>query len=410
VQVVVGDWDVSAWSAGAWTALAAWIVVAMAIAALLYAGRQLRWAKRRSGELLVPRVTMYMESSVGDRRLIDIVVKNFGQTSAYDIRFDLFSAASTPGYGNVDDDEPAGIAGLNVPAEIPFLAPSQEFRSGWDVPDRRRLEGPVKFRVEGSVTYYDRREETARRTGERRRHQTRVVLDTSILHPVARLELLSTHDLARQEKQKLELLRGVVTYLQHTTKETREDVLRAEINRMSEAAQMSQDRHHRPDAVTSAESAAQRGESARAGDELDTEVLVKVIDRRLEPLFLRNARRDGQRLMATPPVPQAWQLPGSDDPGGQSYWDGNGLTECRSAAPPATEPQAAVQPAAGADADKPAPTARSGGAHRAVEPTPTGSALPILRQVEPLNRDETVLARHALDLLVAQQPQRAPQL
>ena len=38
------------------------------------------------------------------------------------------------------------------------------------------------------------------------------MLDWATLHPVERLELLTTHDLARQEKQKLELLRHLLTY------------------------------------------------------------------------------------------------------------------------------------------------------------------------------------------------------
>ena len=62
------------------------------------------------------------------------------------------------------------------------------------------------------------------------------MLDWGTLHPVERLELLTTHDLARKEKQKLELLRGILTYFHYATRETREEVLRAEINRVNAAA------------------------------------------------------------------------------------------------------------------------------------------------------------------------------
>ena len=62
------------------------------------------------------------------------------------------------------------------------------------------------------------------------------MLDWATLHPVERLELLTTHDLARQEKAKLELLRGILTYFHYATRETREEVLRAEINRVNAGA------------------------------------------------------------------------------------------------------------------------------------------------------------------------------
>jgi hypothetical protein len=62
------------------------------------------------------------------------------------------------------------------------------------------------------------------------------VLDWATLHPVERMELLTAHDLARQEKQKLELLRNLLTYFHYAANESREEVLRAEINRARAAA------------------------------------------------------------------------------------------------------------------------------------------------------------------------------
>jgi len=61
-------------------------------------------------------------------------------------------------------------------------------------------------------------------------------LDWATLHPVERLELLTTHNLARQEKQKLELLRNLLTYYHYAACESREEVLRAEIDRVRPAA------------------------------------------------------------------------------------------------------------------------------------------------------------------------------
>jgi len=69
------------------------------------------------------------------------------------------------------------------------------------------------------------------------------VLDWGTLHPVERLELLTTHDLARQEKQKLELLRGLLTYYHYVTTESRQEVLQSEINKINAAANEQRDRY-----------------------------------------------------------------------------------------------------------------------------------------------------------------------
>jgi hypothetical protein len=69
------------------------------------------------------------------------------------------------------------------------------------------------------------------------------VLDWATLHPVDRLELLTTHDLARQEKQKLELLRNLLTYFHYAASESREEVLRVEINRVRDAAEELRNRY-----------------------------------------------------------------------------------------------------------------------------------------------------------------------
>ena len=69
------------------------------------------------------------------------------------------------------------------------------------------------------------------------------MLDWATLHPVERLELLTTHDLARQERQKLELLRNLLTYFHYAASESREEVLRAEINRVRAAADELRERY-----------------------------------------------------------------------------------------------------------------------------------------------------------------------
>jgi hypothetical protein len=72
--------------------------------------------------------------------------------------------------------------------------------------------------------------------------ETKVVLDWNALPPVQRIELMTTHDLAKREKQKLELLRGLLTYFHYASKETRPDVFRSEIERINGAVQETQNR------------------------------------------------------------------------------------------------------------------------------------------------------------------------
>ncbi len=72
-----------------------------------------------------------------------------------------------------------------------------------------------------------------------------MVLDWDDLPPVQRIELMTTHDLAKREKrekQKLELLRGLLTYFHYASKETRPDVFRGEIERINGAVQETQER------------------------------------------------------------------------------------------------------------------------------------------------------------------------
>ena len=78
-------------SPGAWTALAAWLAVVVGVAALVYAWRQYQRAKQQTDELKQPNVAMFMEPSATDWHLIELVVKNFGRTPAYGIRFEFAS-------------------------------------------------------------------------------------------------------------------------------------------------------------------------------------------------------------------------------------------------------------------------------------------------------------------------------
>ena len=212
------------------------------IAALVYAWRAYQRARAHAEELMQPNVAMYMEPAANDWHLVELVVKNFGQTAAYGIRFEWAHPPTVGKYENVYEDRYVDIVPLNLPAEIPYLAPSQEFRIVWDSAlDRRELGETIASRFDGAVTYSDQpTTKGSKRAG--RQFRSAAVLDWATLHPVERLQLLTTHDLARQEKQKLELLRNLLTYYHYAASESREEVLRSEINRVRTAADKMRER------------------------------------------------------------------------------------------------------------------------------------------------------------------------
>jgi hypothetical protein len=230
-------------SAGAWTALAAWLAVVVGVAALVYAWRQYQRARQEAAEAMQPQVAMFMEPSASDWHLVELVVKNFGRTPAYGIRFEFANPPTVGKYEAGYDDQFIDITPLNLPAEIPYLAPSQEWRIVWDSAlDRRELGEAIASRFHGEVTYYDEPKTTGK-IKARNQFRSSAVLDWATLHPVERLVLLTTHDLARQEKQKLELLRNLLTYYHYASNESREEVLNTEINRVRAAADELRERY-----------------------------------------------------------------------------------------------------------------------------------------------------------------------
>jgi hypothetical protein len=250
--VGITDWfddrasDIANLSPGAWTALAAWLALIVTIAALVYAWRQFQAAKHESDDIAAPSVAMFMEPSASDWHLVELVVKNFGQKPAYGVQLEFASPPTVARYESADADNFVDIVPLKLPAEIPYLAPTQEWRTVWDSAlDRKQLGENIGSRFAGAVTFYDRPKSNRQGKSKRKRRQFRTpaVLDWATLHPVERLELLTTHDLARQEKQKLELLRGLLTYYHYATTESRHEVLQAEINKINAAANELRDRY-----------------------------------------------------------------------------------------------------------------------------------------------------------------------
>jgi uncharacterized protein (DUF2249 family) len=244
--------DLSDMGSATWLAVAAWAAVVLGVAALIYAHQQLRRTRRLSAEQLRPRVVMFMEPHPTDWYVIELVVRNFGTTSAHNIRLAFFNPPTVAQYEHGYLDGQPDVAELALPRELPILAPGQEWRTVWDsAMDRAELGEQLESRFVGRLTYLDRPRQDGQRRWysefgvsrkQPRKFQSKVVLDWNELQPVQRLELITSHDLAKREKQKLELLRSLLTYFQYASKETRPDVLRAEIERINRAADETQER------------------------------------------------------------------------------------------------------------------------------------------------------------------------
>lgn len=243
---VTGTWhDVTNIGSAAWLAWAAWAALALGVVALVFTNYQIQRNRRAAAETTRPHVAMLMEPHVADWHVIELVVRNFGQTAAYDIRFEFPNPPTVAEYENASEGY-ADVVELQLPRELPTLAPGQEWRMVWDSAlDRAEIGQGIESRFTGTVTYYDR---PAQSRGwrfwqqARKPLQTNVVLDWDALPPVQRIELMTTHDLAKREKQKLELLRSLLTYFHYASKETRPEVFRSEIERINRAVAETQDR------------------------------------------------------------------------------------------------------------------------------------------------------------------------
>lgn len=233
---------------GTWVAWAVWAALTIGVIALILTNRQIQRNRQLTAEQARPYVAMLMEPHVADWHVIELVVRNFGRTAAYDIGFSFPNPPTVAEYENASEGY-ADVVELQLPRELPTLAPGQEWRMVWDSAiDRAEIGRGVESRFPGTVTYYDRPQQPRGwrfwHRG-RRRLETKVVLDWDALPPVQRIELMTTHDRAKREKQKLELLRAVLTYFHYVSKETRPDVIRSEIERINRAVAETQERWRR---------------------------------------------------------------------------------------------------------------------------------------------------------------------
>lgn len=140
-------------TADAWAAWAQWATAVIALGAAIFAYQQVKVARETRDRVAQPDVVVYIEQNANDWHHMDLVIKNFGQTPAYNIRLTLPPLKLVP-YENMVTGEQ--VDQLYVPKNIAVLAPGQEWRTVWDSGiDRREYEGELPTQFVGDVTFDD---------------------------------------------------------------------------------------------------------------------------------------------------------------------------------------------------------------------------------------------------------------
>lgn len=143
------------WTTTEWNSVGVWATAAVAVVAAIAALRQIRASREITDQESWPYVAVYMEQSPASRVVIDLVVKNFGKTTALDVTLSSEPPLErTAGNGNVEL--------LWLPDLIPTLVPGQEWRVLWDVgPQRHESKLPTRHEVTVTFTRHNKKKNEA---------------------------------------------------------------------------------------------------------------------------------------------------------------------------------------------------------------------------------------------------------
>ena len=146
-------------SADVWVAVAAIAQAATVVVAgwaLIYARGQVREARETRERVAQPDVVVYIDHH-DVRTYLDLVVKNFGQTTAYNVRLKLPPLKVAPYTNQITREE---VTHLWLPETIAVLAPGQEWRTVWDSAVRRakyhKRGGELQTQFVGRVDFDDK--------------------------------------------------------------------------------------------------------------------------------------------------------------------------------------------------------------------------------------------------------------
>ena len=135
------------WKPDAWAALGTWATAGVALVAGLVALGQLAEARSLRREQAQPYVALFTETSAAQpNNLVEIVVRNFGTTAAYDVRVQIDPSPRRAAMSQQPD--------VWLPERIPVLVPDQEWRTFWDA-GHKRFESDLPRHHEATVGFAD---------------------------------------------------------------------------------------------------------------------------------------------------------------------------------------------------------------------------------------------------------------
>lgn len=166
-------------TADAWAAWAQWVTAFIAVGAAIFAYQQVKLARETRERVAQPDVVAYIDHNSNNWHYMDLVIRNFGQTAAYNVKLILPPLKVVP-YTNENTDEE--VTDLYFPKNIAVLAPGQEWRTVWDSGiEREDYAGELESQFVGRVDFDDKM--TAGK-----HYMNPITLDTNMFRDMLRVE------------------------------------------------------------------------------------------------------------------------------------------------------------------------------------------------------------------------------
>lgn len=159
--------------AEAWASWAAWATALVAGIAAYLALRQVFESKRTREKANEPHVAAYLDLNSTNWNWFDLVIKNFGPTTAYNVKIILPPLKVVP-YVTGSGVE---VTEVHIPDSISMLVPGQEWRTVWDCAiDREERKEELQL----PTVYAGRIEYDEAAAPKALRHERNVILDTEM--------------------------------------------------------------------------------------------------------------------------------------------------------------------------------------------------------------------------------------
>lgn len=178
-----------------WSALGSVTTACVAVVGLLIAVWQVREARRLRIEQAEPYVAVFLETITEvSEHFVDLVVKNFGDTAAFNVRLRVTSEELRRGVGEGGTETEL----VSLPAKFSTLVPGQEWRTFFDSGlIRSKLDLPNLYEVE--VTFESLGNPKLFKQSERKtvQHTYSFTLDVAALEPRQHIKRFGIHHAAK---------------------------------------------------------------------------------------------------------------------------------------------------------------------------------------------------------------------